>query len=96
MWLVRDNETLLLGDGATLSQHWLGDITEVTLDHCHGQAASQRSRQKTSYRPSTTGQINQHHQYDAHNGLTGHRFVYFTREPRHLTFPCIYLTDFHI
>lgn len=38
MWLVKDNETLLLGDGATLSQHWLCDITEVTVDHCHGQA----------------------------------------------------------
>lgn len=83
----------LQGGGATLSQHWLGDVTEVTLDHCHGQAACQRSRQKTSYRPSATGQIHQHHQCITDNGLTGHRFVYFTKNPRHLTFPCIYLAD---
>lgn len=90
MWFIRVNETLLLGDGATLSQHWMGDITEVTLDHCHGQAACQRSRQKTSDRHSVTGQIHQHHQYNADNGLTGHRFVCFTKEPRHLTFQCIF------
>lgn len=51
---------------------------------------------KTSYRPSVTGQIHQHHQYNADSGLTGHRFVYFSKDPKHLTFPCIYLADRHI